>query len=90
MKAAKLFALSVAVVVSIGATLQTAQAQGKSREQVRQELIQAQHDGLTQASKTQFPPNAATIARNKELHAVASHAGETAPSADHHDNLAAR
>ncbi|WP_341318872.1 DUF4148 domain-containing protein [Paraburkholderia sp. IMGN_8] len=90
MKAAKLFALSVAAIVSIGAASQAAQAQGKSREQVREELIRAQHDGVTPVSKTQYPPNADTIARNKELHAILRHAGETAPTADHHDSLAAR
>ncbi|WP_082712044.1 DUF4148 domain-containing protein [Burkholderia singularis] len=41
---------------------------GKTREQVRQELIQAYHDGLLPTSKLDYPPSEATIARNKELH----------------------
>lgn len=90
MNAAKFLALSAAAVMFIGGISQVAQAQGKSREQVRQELIQARHDGLTSVRKTQYPPDAATIARNKELHALTFHAGETVPSADRHDQLAAR
>ena len=43
-------------------------SQGKTREQVRQELIQAYHDGLLPIRKHDYPPSAATIARNKELH----------------------
>jgi hypothetical protein len=90
MNAVKLFTVTLAALVSMGVASQAVQAQGKSREEVRQELIQAQHDGKIQSSKTQYPPNAAAIARNKELHAASRHAGETAPVADHHDSLAAR
>ncbi|MGK8405162.1 MULTISPECIES: DUF4148 domain-containing protein [Burkholderia cepacia complex] len=43
-------------------------SQGKTREQVRQELIQAWHDGLLPTSRHDYPPSPATIARNKELH----------------------
>ncbi|RQS71520.1 DUF4148 domain-containing protein [Burkholderia sp. Bp8963] len=42
--------------------------QGKTREQVRQELIQAYHDGMLPNSKRDYPPSRETIARNKELH----------------------
>ncbi|HDR8911271.1 TPA: DUF4148 domain-containing protein [Burkholderia multivorans] len=45
-----------------------APSQGKTREQVRRELIQAYHDGLLPTSKHDYPPSPATIARNKELH----------------------
>lgn len=90
MNAAKLFALSVATMTLIGAVSQAAQAQGKSRAQVNQELVQAQHDGMIPNSKTQYPPHADTIARNKQLHAISMHAGETTPPMDRHDSLAAR
>jgi hypothetical protein len=73
----------------LGAISQATQAQGKSRAQVNQELVQAQHDGVIPSSKTQYPPDANTIARNKQLHAVSRHAGETKPSMDRHDSLAA-
>lgn len=87
---AKLYTLCVVVVTMIGAASQVAQAQGKSRAQVNQELVQAQHDGVIPNSKTQYPPSADRIARNKELHAITWHAGETTPPVDHHDSIAAR
>ncbi|NPT35796.1 DUF4148 domain-containing protein [Paraburkholderia xenovorans] len=90
MNAAKLITLSVVALTMIASASQIAQAQGKSRAQVNQELVQAQHDGVIPHSKTQYPPSADRIARNKELHAITWHAGETAPPLDHHDSLAAR
>ncbi|WP_407973385.1 DUF4148 domain-containing protein (plasmid) [Burkholderia pyrrocinia] len=42
--------------------------QCKTREQVRQELIPAYHDGVLPTSKHDYPPSPATIARNKELY----------------------
>lgn len=44
--------------------------QSKTREQVRQELIRAYHDGVLPTSKHDYPPSPQTIARNKELHNV--------------------
>lgn len=90
MNAVKLFTVSVAALVTVGVAAQAAQAQGKSREQVREELIVARHDGKIQNGRTQYPPTAATIARSKEVHVASQHPGETAPVIDHHDNLAAR
>jgi hypothetical protein len=89
MNAARLFTLSVVAITMVGALSPAAQAQGKSREQVNHELVQAQHDGVTPTSKTQYPPDANTIARNKQTHAVTRHAGEKAPSMDQHDKLVA-
>ncbi|WP_080406267.1 DUF4148 domain-containing protein [Burkholderia ubonensis] len=43
---------------------------GKTREQVRQELIRAYHDGLLPTSNHDYPPGPETIARNKELHSL--------------------
>lgn len=90
MNATRLITLSVAAMALIGAVSQAAQAQGKTRAQVNQELAQAQHDGIIPHSKTQYPPSTERIARNKELHAIAWHDGEKAPSMDHHDTVAAR
>ncbi|WDD91647.1 DUF4148 domain-containing protein [Burkholderia sp. FERM BP-3421] len=52
---------------------------GKSREEVRAELIRAQHEGQVPARKTEYPPSADTVARNRELHAVARHDGAPNP-----------
>ncbi|KLU20532.1 hypothetical protein EOS_41080 [Caballeronia mineralivorans PML1(12)] len=38
---------------------------GKTRAQVREELVEAQRMGLVPSSKTDYPPSAATIARNQ-------------------------
>jgi hypothetical protein len=62
-----------------------ASAQGKSRAQVTQELVQAQHDGQVPSGKTQYPPSEQLMARNREIHASAVHGGEGSPSVDKHD-----
>lgn len=89
MKVAKLAVVLTMTGVSIALVSQAALAQ-KSREQVRQELAQTQHEGYTPAGRTQYPPTEASIARNKEIHAAATHQGENAPGADHHDQIAGR
>ncbi|WP_080405602.1 DUF4148 domain-containing protein [Burkholderia ubonensis] len=43
---------------------------GKTREEVRQELIRAYHDGLLPTSNHDYPPGPETIARNKKLHSL--------------------
>ncbi|WP_175946265.1 DUF4148 domain-containing protein [Caballeronia sp. BCC1704] len=90
MKAIKFAALLVTSTIALGAVSESALAQAKTREQVRQELVQAQHNGIIPSNKTQYPPNEATIARNKATHAATKHAGEPAPDVDHHDSVAAR
>ncbi|PRX36551.1 uncharacterized protein DUF4148 [Paraburkholderia sp. BL18I3N2] len=90
MNAARLFTLSVAALTILGAASHVAQAQGKSRAEVKQELAQAQHAGLIPSSKTQYPPDARTIARNKQTHAIAWHGHKTTPSVDQHDKLSAK
>ncbi|EKS72768.1 DUF4148 domain-containing protein [Caballeronia sp. Lep1P3] len=90
MKAIKFAALLVTSTIALGAVSQTAVAQAKTREQVRQELVQAQHAGLVPTSKTHYPPSDALVARNKETHAATRHAGEATPEIDHHDSVAAR
>ncbi|OMG71290.1 DUF4148 domain-containing protein [Burkholderia ubonensis] len=43
---------------------------GTTREEVRQELIRAYHDGLLPTSNHDYPPSPETIARNKALHSL--------------------
>ncbi|WP_175946255.1 DUF4148 domain-containing protein [Caballeronia sp. BCC1704] len=89
MKTAKL-AISLALTgISIGLISPAAVAQ-KSREQVRQELVQARHEGFTPAGRTQYPPTEAATARNKEIHVATTHGNEKAPAPDHHDQVAGR
>jgi hypothetical protein len=56
------------------------ESQGKTREQVREELVQARRDGLVPSRRHDYPPSAATIKRNKELYAIA-HPGDAAVKA---------
>ncbi|KVQ66761.1 DUF4148 domain-containing protein [Burkholderia territorii] len=96
MRTVKLAALFVTATLSLGIATQAAFAQtqtqtlGKTRADVVNELKQAQHDGTVPTSKTQYPPTSEIVARNKELHGISVHAGEKAPQADNHDNLATR
>ncbi|WP_395067243.1 DUF4148 domain-containing protein [Paraburkholderia silvatlantica] len=90
MKATRLAAFVVAASIGSAAVSQAALAQTKTREQVHAELLQAQHDGITPVSKTQYPPTTDAIARQKELHAITKHAGEKSPALDHHDSIASR
>ncbi len=83
-------ALLVAASLAVAVFSQGAQAQGKTRSQVQQELAQARHDGVIPVSKTNYPPTDEQIARNKEVHALSKHPGETAPALDRHDSFAAR
>jgi hypothetical protein len=91
MKAAQFSVLLIAAASLCAVTLaQAAQESGKTRAEVRQELVQAQHEGTVPASKNNYPPNADTITRNKELHAISKHRGETSPALDRHDGTATR
>ncbi|WP_168789725.1 DUF4148 domain-containing protein [Paraburkholderia aromaticivorans] len=90
MNTARLFILCAAAISTIGVASQVAQAQGKSRAEVKQELVQAQHDGVIPTTRTRYPADASTIARNKQLHAISSHGGEMAPPMDRHDSLTAK
>ncbi|MGV7242878.1 DUF4148 domain-containing protein [Caballeronia sp. M23-90] len=90
MKASKISAVVVFACASAVAFAQVPSS-GKTREQVKQELAQAQHDGIVPAPKHDYPPSPARVARNKEVHALTKHAGEQIPvQADHHDTVAGR
>ncbi|RQU79364.1 DUF4148 domain-containing protein [Burkholderia cenocepacia] len=43
-------------------------ASGKTREQVRAELVQAQKDGWLPVNKIDYPPSEAQIERNRQLY----------------------
>jgi uncharacterized protein DUF4148 len=91
MSTAKLSLLAITASLCAAFVTEATLAQGKTREQVQQELAQARHDGMLPVSKTNYPPTAEQIARNRELHAIARRPGEASPSIDHHDgSLAAR
>ncbi|MFP3605911.1 DUF4148 domain-containing protein [Paraburkholderia sp. SIMBA_053] len=57
-----------------------AQTSGFTREQVNQELIQAQAQGLL-PTHNDYPPSARTIARNKAIYAI-RHGSEQAGSSN--------
>lgn len=90
MNAIKLTSFVVAATLLSTTALQAAHAQGKTREEVRQELIRAQRDGVVPYSKGQYPSTDVWTARNKQLHALSTHSGETPPSLDRHNDIVAR
>ncbi|WP_080417094.1 DUF4148 domain-containing protein [Burkholderia ubonensis] len=63
-------AAAVAAAVAPASPSGNSAPSGKTREQVRQELIRAYHDGLLPTSNHDYPPGPETIARNKELHSL--------------------
>jgi hypothetical protein len=66
------FAFGVFTLAATGtvAAQETHASQTMTREQVREELIQAQRDGLLPYKRYEYPPSDATIARNKQLYAI--------------------
>jgi hypothetical protein len=54
---------------------------GKTHEQVYQELVQAEQEGLVPVSRYDYPPSARTIERNRERYA-ATHGGSVAADAN--------
>ncbi|KVQ40765.1 hypothetical protein WK03_24915 [Burkholderia cepacia] len=75
-----------AAVLSIAALSQVAAAQQKTRQEVRQELVRARHDGVIPSPNHDYPASPATVARNQEIHRATVHRGEAAPRVDAHDN----
>lgn len=91
MRIARLSVLFVAASMSALTFAQTAPSQGKTRAEVVHELVQAQHEGTVPANKHNYPPSADLVARNKELHTLSVHAGESGHGLDSHDSrLASR
>ncbi|ABC34118.1 DUF4148 domain-containing protein [Burkholderia thailandensis] len=90
MNTKKLMAWAAAAALTTLAVSPAAFAQGKTRGEVKQELIQAQHEGVVPAGKNDYPPSAALVKRNKEVHAIAVHGGKTSVALDQHDQAVAR
>jgi hypothetical protein len=88
MNAIRLSTVLLTALLSTAAFAQSAQTGSKTRSEVHQELLEAQHDGIVPVGKLDYPPKAETIERNKELHGIAKHPGESTPDLDHHDGAA--
>ncbi|KVE28380.1 hypothetical protein WS67_06350 [Burkholderia singularis] len=89
MKTKTIVAASVAIALSMVVSTQAAWAQGKTRAEVKQELVQAQHEGIVPAGKNDYPPSKALIKRNQATHAVSVHGGKPSATLDEHDKQAA-
>ncbi|MCA8063909.1 MULTISPECIES: DUF4148 domain-containing protein [unclassified Burkholderia] len=75
-----------AAALSMAALSQAAAAQQKTRQEVRQELVRARHDGVIPSPNHDYPASPAAVARNQEIHRATVHRGERAPLVDAHDN----
>lgn len=86
MKCSRFVVAASILSISLAAFAQGAAAQSKSRQDVQQELLQAQHDGVIPVSKHSYPPSPELVQRNRELHQVTVHRGEKQPMLDAHDS----
>ncbi|RQS93327.1 DUF4148 domain-containing protein [Burkholderia contaminans] len=75
-----------AAALAMAAFSQAVAAQQKTRQEVRQELVRARHDGVIPSPNHDYPASPAAVARNREIHRATVHRGETAPMVDAHDN----
>lgn len=48
-----------------------------TRAAVQAELVDAQRDGFVPTGNSDYPPSAVTVARNRELYAIAHRGGQT-------------
>ncbi|CAI8781150.1 MULTISPECIES: DUF4148 domain-containing protein [Burkholderia] len=62
--------LAVVVGTPVAAFAQTSSS-GVTRAEVIADLVQAERDGIVPTSNYDYPPSAATVARNRELYAIA-------------------
>ncbi|MEM5339329.1 DUF4148 domain-containing protein [Paraburkholderia azotifigens] len=65
---------AVACCIAMSASAQSVST-GKTRAQVRAELVQAQREGFVPAPKYDYPPGAEVVQRNAELYAI-QHGGD--------------
>lgn len=91
MKFTQLAVAMVAASFTLGAvaaeSTQTQPSKGKTRQEVRQELSKAQHDGEIPARNADYPPTQDTIKRNQQSHKSAVHPkNEKANGIDSHDD----
>ncbi|OXI95567.1 MULTISPECIES: DUF4148 domain-containing protein [Burkholderia] len=75
-----------AAALSMAVFSQAVAAQQKTRQEVRQELARARHDGVIPSPNHDYPASPAAVARNQEIHRATVHRGESAPLVDAHDN----
>ncbi|MCA7952972.1 DUF4148 domain-containing protein [Burkholderia seminalis] len=68
--ATALLALAIAIGTPVAAFAQTSSS-GPTRADVIADLVQAQRDGTVPTSNWDYPPSTQTIARNRELYAIA-------------------
>ncbi|WP_409518752.1 DUF4148 domain-containing protein [Paraburkholderia sp. LEh10] len=66
---------ALACSIAMSASAQTVST-GKTRAEVRAELVQAQREGLVPAPKHDYPPNAEEIQRNAEIYAIEHGGGD--------------
>ncbi|MBN3755008.1 DUF4148 domain-containing protein [Paraburkholderia sp. Tr-20389] len=67
---------ALACCVAMTASAQTVST-GKTRAEVRAELVQAQREGLVPAPKHNYPPSAEEIRHNAEVYAIQHGGGDT-------------
>ncbi|RQR27607.1 DUF4148 domain-containing protein [Burkholderia sp. Bp9143] len=72
--------LAVVVGTPVAAFAQTSSS-GVTRAEVIADLVQAQRDGTVPTSNSDYPPSASTVARNRELYAIAHGDQRTATAA---------
>ena len=72
--------LAVVVGTPVAAFAQTSSS-GVTRAEVIADLVQAERDGIVPTSNSDYPPSAATVARNRELYAIAHGDQRTAMAA---------
>lgn len=89
MNAIRFSTVLLTALLSTAAFAQGAQTGGKTRSEVHQELREAQHNGTVPVGKLDYPPKTETVERNKELHEIAKHPGESSPAFDQHDGAKA-
>lgn len=89
MKSTQLILALAAASLSFGAAAadSASNGKGKTRQEVRQELSKAQHEGEIPARNADYPPSKDTIKRNQQNHKAAVHPkNEKTNGIDSHDD----
>ena len=89
MKFTQLILALTAASLSFGAAAadNASDGKGKTRQEVLQELTEAQHNGQVPARNADYPPSKETIKRNQQSHKAAAHPkNEKTNGIDSHDD----
>lgn len=89
MKSTQLILALAAASLSFSAVAadSTSDGKGKTRQEVRQELTEAQHNGQVPARNADYPPSKDTVKRNQQSHKAAVHPkNEKTNGIDSHDD----